>query len=143
MLFFQVLREIINTTHSFERLSAKHIRSLGVTSGQFDVVATLGNQPPMTCKELAEKTLIVKGNLTVILESLLKKGIISRQINPNDARSSLIDLTHEGKKLFQEIFPAHMNYLRPLMAKLSKEEMLTLKHSLSIFRQAVEAYAHE
>lgn len=84
MLFFKALRELASTYTAFDNFSGKHIRSLGLTPGQFDVIATLGNQPAMTCKELAEKTLMVKGNLTVILESLQKKGMVSREANPND-----------------------------------------------------------
>jgi hypothetical protein len=49
---------------AFEAYSATHIRTLGLTPPQFDIVATLGNTSGMTATELGEKTLITKGTLT-------------------------------------------------------------------------------
>lgn len=136
--FFPLLREIVNTYNIFESTSSKHVRSLGVTSSQFDVIATLGNQKPMTCSKLAHSTLMVKGTLTVVLESLLKKKLITRTANPDDARSSLIGLTEAGDKLFHKIFPAHVAYLEQIFNKLTEEEMLNLKNSLATLRVAFE-----
>ena len=35
----------------------------GLTHAQFDIIATLGNTPGMSYKELGDKTLITKGTL--------------------------------------------------------------------------------
>ena len=116
------------------------MRSLGLTTGQFDVIATLGNQPAMTCKELAEKTLMLKGNLTVVLTSLLKKELISRTENPADGRSTLIGLTTAGDELFKDAFPAHTKYLQPLHAQFEVAEMDQLRNELYSIRIKLEHY---
>ena len=116
------------------------MRSLGLTTGQFDVIATLGNQPAMTCKELAEKTLMLKGNLTVVLTSLLKKELISRTENPADGRSTLIGLPTAGDELFKDAFPAHTKYLQPLHAQFEVAEMDQLRNELYSIRIKLEQY---
>ncbi len=138
--FFRTIRELVATFNEFESLSAKHVRTLGLTPGQFDVIATLGNQPPMTCKDLAERTLMVKGNLTVVLDGLIKKEFITRKDNPYDGRSFLIELTPEGDSLFQKIFPIHLEYLKPLAESLNDANLHLLQDSLRGLRKNIKEY---
>lgn len=140
MIFIKTIRELLNVAYLFETISANHVRSLGLTPGQFDVIATLGNQPPMACKELADKTLMVKGNLTVILESLLKKDLIARTPNPNDGRSVLIALTTAGEELFNRVFPAHLDYLKPLCAQFDDQNMNELCQQLLQVKTKLEKF---
>lgn len=140
MNFIKTIRELINVVTLFEKISYPHLRSIGLTTGQFDVIATLGNQPAMTCKELAENTLMLKGNLTVVLNSLLKKELISRTDNPADGRSSLIGLTAAGNELFQEAFPAHTQYLRPICTQFDDTKMDQIREDLAAIRITLEQY---
>jgi len=140
MIFLKTIRELINVARVFEIISGTHIRSLGLTPGQFDVIATLGNQPPMTCTELANKTLMVKGNLTVIIDGLLKKEIINREVNPEDKRSSLISLTKKGGDLFNSIFPEHMQFIAPICSQFENEETEQLRLQLVELKQKLIEY---
>ena len=130
MDFLPVLRKLVVTYQSFDRYSSEHMKFLGVTMTQFDIIATLGNQPPMSCKLLGEKTLVTKGTMTGVLERLEEKGLIRRELNAEDARSQLISLTKKGQQLFEKIFPEHMNHLQKAFGKLSKKELEELAVSL-------------
>lgn len=140
MQFIKTIRELLNVAHLFETISSTHVRSLGLTPGQFDVIATLGNQPPMTCKELANKTLMVKGNLTVILESLLRKGFITRTINPTDGRSALIGLTESGVDLFNKVFPAVTQFFEPICIQFDEKEMEQLRQELILVKNKLNEF---
>lgn len=137
MSFLPLIKELTTTYQAFESHSAKHVRTLGLTMTQFDIVATLGNQPPMTCKELGEKTLILKGTMTGVLERLEAKGLIERIRNEDDGRSYRIGLTKSGDKLFQRAFTEHLKHLGKAFSKLSNKEIeqavRTLKAVRTIF----------
>ena len=45
--FLAVLRELAQAYHAFSAYSAAHVRQLGLTPAQFDVIATLGNTQGM------------------------------------------------------------------------------------------------
>lgn len=49
MKFLPLLRELARSYQALERFSASNVRSFGLTPPQFDLIVTLGNQPPMTC----------------------------------------------------------------------------------------------
>lgn len=137
MSFLPLIKELATTYQAFESYSTSHVKELGLTMTQFDILATLGNQPPMTCKELGEKTLILKGTMTGVLERMEAKGLIERIPNKDDGRSYKIGLTKSGNKLFQKAFPEHLQYLGKAFSKLSNKEIeqavKTLKAVKTIF----------
>jgi len=130
MNFLPALRNLVSAYQAFERYSAPDLKAMGLTMTQFDVIATLGNQPPMTCKELGEKTLVTKGTLTGVLERLEAKGILERKLNPEDARSQMIGLTKTGQDLFEKVFPAHIQHLEKAFVKLSPKQLKDIQDSL-------------
>ena len=118
-----LVKELVQAYQAFEAHSAAHIKEMGLTSTQFDIIATLGNQLPMTCKELGEKTLISKGTMTGVLERLEAKGLIEKLMNDDDGRSYKIGLSKAGDKLFKKVFPEHVEYLGKAFGKLSEKEL--------------------
>ena len=139
MEFLPLLRELVRTYQGFVDYSAPHIQSLGLTAPQFDVIATLGNQPPMTCKDLCEKTLITKGTLTGILERLETKGYIKKFSNTEDGRSYKTGLTKEGQKVFDKAFPSHLKHLDEAFKKLSKKDIEATTMQLKSLREIFES----
>jgi DNA-binding MarR family transcriptional regulator len=123
MNYLTLIKELATTYQTFEAYSTDHVKKMGLTMTQFDILATLGNQPPMTCKELGEKTLILKGTMTGVLERMEAKGLIIKIPNEEDGRSYKIGLTKTGEKLFQKAFPEHVEYLGKAFAKLNKEDL--------------------
>jgi DNA-binding MarR family transcriptional regulator len=139
MNHLRLVKELVQAYQAFEAYSAAHIKEMGLTTTQFDIVATLGNQPPMTCKELGEKTLVSKGTMTGVLERLEAKGLIEKLMNTDDGRSYKISLSKSGDKLFKKVFPEHVEYLSAAFGKLSKKELeqavTVLKEVKTIFQR--------
>ena len=121
--FIPVLLELARTYQAFTRSSDAHVRSLGLTSPQFDVISTLGNTPGMPLNKLAEQTLITKGTLTGILDRLERKGLLRREVPPDNRRSFLAVLTPRGERVFEEVFPEHVTHLKQFFGKLSQNEL--------------------
>lgn len=136
--FLVTLRELARCYQAFEAYSAAHIRTLGLTPPQFDIVATLGNTPGMSFKELGEKTLITKGTLTGVVDRLADKKLVRRVASPTDGRSQIVQLTEEGEALFAAVFPAHIAYARRAFDVLSAEELEQTRLALIRLRSAIE-----
>jgi DNA-binding MarR family transcriptional regulator len=136
--FLTVVRELFECTRGFERYSSAHVRELGLTSAQFDIIATLGNTNGMSCKELGEKTLITKGTMTGVLDRLAAKGLLVRLPSTEDGRSWVTKLTPEGQRFFETMFPAHLESLQPLISQFSEEQLDAMLLQLKQFRVALE-----
>ena len=140
-VFLPLLRELSRTFQAFEVYSSAHVRSLGLTSAQFDIVATLGNTPGMTTMQLGERTLITKGTLTGVVDRLVDKKLVRRVALPSDGRCQIVQLTPQGEKLFTRIFPAHLAHMESAFAQLSQKEVNGMTESLRRLR-GVFADAH-
>lgn len=134
--FIPILRELARCYQAFENYSAKHIRTLGLTPAQFDLIVTLGNTQGMNFKELGEKTLITKGTLTGVVDRLAAKKMVRRVASPTDGRSQTVQLTAKGESLFARIFPAHVAYVRAAFAELDAAELQQAETTLRQLRSA-------
>lgn len=136
--FLPVIRELVRCYQAFESHSALHIRSMGLTPAQFDIVATLGNTEGMSFKELGEKTLITKGTLTGVVDRLEAKQLVGRSASPTDGRSQIVRLTARGEALFGETFPAHVNHIGRVFASLNADDLKQAETTLRQLRGALE-----
>ncbi len=137
--FMKVLRPLAETYFALMDKGVSHIRSLGLTGSQFDVIATLGDTEGMTCKELSEKTLVTKGTLTGVLDRLEKKGLIERVPSREDRRSTIIRLTPKGDGRFRKVFPAHIKYMKPYFERaLAAAEVTQLRKLLLQLKNSFE-----
>ena len=134
MNFIPVIKELARAYQGFEGYSSAHIRGLGLMPVQFDVIATLANQPPMTYKQLGEKTLISKSSLTGVVDRMAQKDFIATLENPEDARSHLLRLTVKGQKIFEQVFPTHIKHLELAFQNLSKKQMMEIEESLKTLK---------
>lgn len=134
--FLPLLRELARCYQAFESHSAAHIRTLGLTPVQFDLVATLGNTAGMSFKELGEKTLITKGTLTGVVDRLVAKRLVRRVASESDGRSQIVRLTGKGEALFARVFPAHLAHLRKAFTTFGADELAQVHTSLTRLRLA-------
>jgi len=137
--FLPSLRALVRCYQAFSTRSAAHLRTLGLTPPQFDIVATLGNTPGMTPKELGEKTLITKGTLTGVVDRLEEKGLIRRIPRALDGRSQIVQLTKKGERLFDKVFPAHVAYFSRAFADWKAEDYARIEAALHDLRAVFES----
>ena len=129
-LFLPLIRELARCYQAFEAYSALNLRSLGLTSCQFDIIATLGNTEGMSFRELGQKTLITKGTLTGVVDRLAEKNLVRRAADANDGRSQIVSLTHQGEMLFAEVFPRQLQYLNDAFTVLNADEIEQMQSML-------------
>lgn len=98
-------------------------REVGLTAPQFGVLEALYHQGPLTVNELIEKNLSSSGNIAVVIDNLVKAGLVSKTTDPDDRRVRRVLLTETGGKLIAEVFPKHMETLAEFTTVLSDEEL--------------------
>jgi DNA-binding MarR family transcriptional regulator len=133
--FLPTVQALVQCYQAFEAYSAAHIRALGLTPPQFDVIATLGNTPGMTATELGEKTLITKGTLTGVVDRLVDRGWVERAAHGSDRRCQIVRLTKSGAALFAKVFPAHMAHVAAGFAGASVAEHTRWQTALRALEQ--------
>jgi DNA-binding MarR family transcriptional regulator len=106
-----------------ERATVEHLRSYGLNKAQFDVLAHVGAAEGCKQKELGASLLVTKGNVSHLVDQMERRGLISRR---QEGRTNRLYLTEEGRRLFEEVVPAHEDLVHQLMSALREEEQARL-----------------
>lgn len=139
--FLPTVQALVQCYQAFEAYSAAHVRELGLTPPQFDIIATLGNSVGMTATELGEKTLITKGTLTGVVDRLSARGWVERVAHKSDGRCQIIRLTQAGEALFVKAFPAHMAHVGACFAGVTAAEHANWQSTLRSLEQLLRKAA--
>jgi len=122
------------------RIEAAFIRH-GLVRWEFDMLATLrraGEPFVLSPTQLFSTLMITSGTMTHRLKALEKRGFISRQPNPEDARSLLVALTPEGRTLVDKAVESHVENEHQLLAGLSTAQRQHLDEALAVFMRLLE-----
>jgi len=137
--YLKSIRLLAECMQAFERLSGRHVRENGLTHAQFDIIATLGNTPGMSYKELGERTLITKGTLTGVIERLEQKSLVARERSTLDARSWFIRLTPRGEQVFHDVFPRVTSRGSAVFTHYTEADYEELERVLSRLKSVIDA----
>ena len=96
-----------------------------LTQVQFYALLWLADGPK-NMKELSSDLLCDPSNMTRVATILERKGLITRQRDPNDRRAINLNLTDAGRRLCQEAKQQHEVYTQQRMSGLNETERNTL-----------------
>jgi MarR family 2-MHQ and catechol resistance regulon transcriptional repressor len=114
--------------NSFAMRLNQHGTQGDLSPSQFAVLEALLHLGPMCQTDLSQKLLLSTGNITMVIDNLVKHGLVVRERNTDDRRFITISLTPAGKDLISNIFPPHVDAITEEMSVLSEEE----QHQLGI-----------
>jgi DNA-binding MarR family transcriptional regulator len=115
---------------------------LGITSGEFDVLATLrraGAPYQLNPTLLYQALMLSSGAMTNRLDRLEQAGYVRRLPDPQDRRGTLVQLTGEGVRLIDRAAEIHIQNEQRLLADLSAEEREKLTRIFSHWLHSFEA----
>lgn len=108
------------------RATGVHLGTYGLNNAQFDVLARVGTAEGIGQKDLGASLLVTKGNVTHLVDLLERRGLVERR---PEGRAKRLYLTPEGRELFEEVVPAHEDFVAERFSVLSDEEQ-DLLHGL-------------
>ena len=105
----------------------------GLTTLQFGVMVHLNKMtgaPGIEQNVLAARLNVDRNTASVIVEQMVKLGVVARQVNGADRRARLLSLTAKGDRIYAELLPAfriaNTNVLAPLSPRERKLFMTLL-----------------
>jgi MarR family transcriptional regulator, 2-MHQ and catechol-resistance regulon repressor len=103
----------------------KVIQQNGLNPTEFAVLELLYHKGEQPLQQIGGKILLASGSITYVVDKLEQKGFLNRVGCPKDRRVTYAQITEEGKKLIEEIFPEHSRRIDDLMSVLKPEEKQT------------------
>lgn len=73
-------------------------------------------------RDIAKYNLKSSGNITILIDNLETIGLVTRDRDTVDRRRSYVQLTAEGERVFDSIYPAHIDRIKEAMSGLTDQE---------------------
>ncbi|MCI8286469.1 MAG: MarR family transcriptional regulator [Lachnospiraceae bacterium] len=95
----------------FEKLLTEN--EIEISSGQGRILFVLWKEDNLTVSEISQKTSLAKNTVSIIVDGMVQKGFLARNINPANRRQTIISLTEYAKALQEkyEQVSQQMNHL--------------------------------
>jgi DNA-binding MarR family transcriptional regulator len=97
----------------------------GLTPLQYGALLHLSKttgKPGLEQNRLAERINIDRNTASLLVEQLVNKGFVERQVNGADRRARLLSLTARGETLYARLRPAHIALNQDILATITPRE---------------------
>jgi DNA-binding MarR family transcriptional regulator len=103
-----------------------------ITPQQWLVVSALSEEEgPTTLVALSRRLMVTKQNMTGMIARLEQLGLAERNDDPNDLRSSRVQLTRRGRTLVDKVRPAYDEWVSGLGGDdVSERELASLSRTV-------------
>ncbi len=131
-LWLQLLKA---TRHVENRLRENMRNSFATTLPRFDVLAMLDRAPEgLRMSDLSARLMVSNGNVTGIIDRLVKDGLVVRVPIEGDRRATLVRLTQRGREAFAEMAATHEAWVDELFAPLGQDDIERAMEMLALLR---------
>ena len=105
-----------------EKTMTTALAPLGLKLPHYDIMANIFRFPALTQQELANRLLVGRSNLSMLLPELEKRGLVIRMPDSKDKRLRRLCLTDQGLALTQEALGLQVKVIEDMMGALTAEE---------------------
>jgi MarR family transcriptional regulator, 2-MHQ and catechol-resistance regulon repressor len=106
------------------------IEDTGLGDSDFRVLEVLLHKGPLPVNTIGPIVGLTPGSISVAVDRLFEKGLVSRVESTEDRRVRIVALTPRGKNLIIPAFRKHAGQMRSVFSELSQEELRGLEAAL-------------
>lgn len=110
----------------------------GLTADEFGIYSVLHSPAPITPSELARWMCAPLTTVSSYVKRLEARGHVTRQRNPDDGRSYVLQLTDEGRRAHQAAGACFLPVLDRVVAELGAEEP-GVRRTLATLHRSLDA----
>jgi DNA-binding MarR family transcriptional regulator len=104
------------------RALAALLRPLGLTPAQAEVINVLARSGrPLTVREVGDQLVCEPGSPSRLVSSLVAAGLITRSVDPRDARAWTLELSRRGRQAAEDIHRVEAIFHEELRAGLTSQ----------------------
>src|SRR5438552_7687733 len=128
---------MMKAMQAITRYALANLEETGLGLSDFAVLESLLHKGPLPVNVIGPKVNLTPGSISVAVDRLVAKGLVSRAESSQDRRVRIVALTPRGKSVITPIFRAHAATMEKVFSGLSRDEMRQLERQLKrIGRQA-------
>jgi MarR family 2-MHQ and catechol resistance regulon transcriptional repressor len=112
------------------KYAVKDIQEAGIGDSDFRVLEVLLHKGPLPINIIGPKVDLTPGSISVAVDRLCNKGLVTRVESAEDRRVRIVTLTPSGEALIVPRFQKHADMMKEVFSDLSPEELLQFEIAL-------------
>ena len=121
---------MMRAMRALTRYAAAGIEETGLGLSDFGVLEILLNKGPLPVNTIGPIVDLTPGSISVAVDRLFAKGLVTRVESPEDRRVRIVALTPRGKELIVSAFRVHSGQMKKVFSELNPEELRSLEMTL-------------
>jgi MarR family 2-MHQ and catechol resistance regulon transcriptional repressor len=121
---------MMKAMRALTRYAAAGIEETGLGLSDFGVLEALLHKGPLPVNTIGPIVDLTAGSISIAVERLVAKGLVSRVESVEDRRVRIVALTPRGKALIDSAFRKHSGQMKRVFSELSAEELRGLQMAL-------------
>jgi len=121
---------LMKAFHALADFSSRDWRDSGLGDSDFRVLEVLLHKGPLPVNVIGPKVFLTPGSISIAVDRLYEKGLVSRFDSEADRRVRVVDLTPKGRTLIRQIFHIHAKRMEELAQVLTESERVHLVNAL-------------
>ncbi len=113
---------VAKAAHVVERAIGEALKPLGLKPAQLDMLMNIHRHPGLSQQELAERLIVGRSNITMLMPELVKRGIVDRVGDKTDKRIQRLTLTDAGTALLMQALAIYTGLIDTAMGASTPEE---------------------
>ncbi|MBP9793183.1 MAG: MarR family transcriptional regulator [Flavobacterium sp.] len=117
---------------TYRMYAMKKIRENGykITIDQWLIIKSILENPQISQQELAKNVFKDNASVTRIIEIMVKSNYLSRKVDINDRRKSILSVTTEGKEIIKKVQNIVLENRKVALKEISDEELDRMNKNL-------------
>ncbi len=108
--------------NAIQRRGDTFFQAYGLTDAQFHILNLIGLAAgPLDQLALTERLLVGKSSVSIVLNRMVKAGLIQRGEHARDRRRVVLSLTRKGRELWRKITPRYEQGVREIFSALPRK----------------------
>jgi MarR family transcriptional regulator, 2-MHQ and catechol-resistance regulon repressor len=121
---------MIKAMRALTRYGVAAIEDTGLGESDFRMLEALLHKGPLPVNTIGPIVDLTPGSISVAVDRLVEKGLVSRVESTEDRRVRIVALTPRGKELIVPAFRKHSGQMRRVFSELNAEELRGLEAAL-------------
>jgi MarR family 2-MHQ and catechol resistance regulon transcriptional repressor len=121
---------MMKAMRALTRYAAAGIEETGLGLSDFGVLEALLHKGSLPVNTIGPIVDLTPGSISIAVERLVEKGLVSRVESTEDRRVRIVTLTPRGKDLIAAAFRKHSGQMKIVFSELSPEELRGLEAAL-------------
>jgi DNA-binding MarR family transcriptional regulator len=137
----QAVRAWISVVKAYnlcDAVLASRLAALGLSTSEHEILVNLFREPGLNQQALVRRCFTAKSHVSALLQSLQKRGLLKREVDPADARAKQLFLLAPGKKLAEKCMAIQNSVVAIMAEPLEPSELTMIQNTMERINEMLE-----